>query len=124
MDADTDAVADANPCQICHHGLNDNNPKMTLMCNHTVHTRCYLMHNLYRCFECQELIISNDMRDEIEDQYVIQDNGHATKKREKIINLFKSNRVFKKRIIQHKKTFIKLKKLNKKKKEESKEILK
>ena len=80
------------------------------MCNHTVHTRCYLMHNLYRCNECQELIISNDMRDEMEDQYTIQDNGHATKKRDKIVNLFKTNRVFKKRVTANKKNLTLLKK--------------
>ena len=113
-----------NPCQICHHHLDEHHPKMTLMCNHTVHTRCYLMHNLYRCHECQELIISNDMRDEMEDQYIIQDNGHATKKRDKILNLFKTNRVFKKRISANKKSFIKLKKLNRTIKVESEEVLK
>lgn len=80
-------------CQICTQSIVDT-PKMTLLCNHSLHTRCYLIHNIYTCMVCNEYVITNALRDEMENMYV-NGNTFISTNRDTINNLYKTNKKFK-----------------------------
>jgi len=95
------------PCQLCNLEIIE--PSMTLLCNHHVHTRCYLMNNMYRCIVCNELIITDDLRDELENRYR-GDNSSVKKNKVNFNNLYKLNKIFKTKIKNYRILHTKLKK--------------